>query len=48
MLFDICYFMRKRIEANYLKYLKVILETVGFFYSHGKYHYVKVCLHGDR
>lgn len=31
MLFDICYFRRKRIKANYLKYLKAVLETVGFF-----------------
>lgn len=31
MLFDVPYFMRKRIEANYLKYLKAVLETVGYF-----------------
>lgn len=29
--FDISFFMRKRIEANYLKYLKAILETAGYF-----------------
>jgi len=30
MPFDISYFIRKRIEANYLKYLKAILEAVGY------------------
>lgn len=31
MLFDIPYFTRKRIEENYLKYFKAILEAVGYF-----------------
>lgn len=31
MLFAIPYFMRKRIKANYLKYLKANLETLGSF-----------------
>lgn len=33
MLFDIPCFIRKRIEANYLKYLKASLERVGYFIS---------------
>lgn len=31
--FDIPSFVRKRIEANYLKYLKASLERVGYFIS---------------
>lgn len=30
MLFDIPYFLRKRIEVDYWKYLKVILETEDY------------------
>lgn len=44
MLFDIPCFISKRIEANYLKYLKASLESVGYFIPILNNIILKVCL----
>lgn len=45
MLFDIPCFISRRIEANYLKYLKGGLERVGYFIPILNNIMLKVCLY---